>query len=289
MTMKRFSILLALILLIGGTLNAKGLKGNGNIKTQKVEVAGFDEITLTVPATVNFSHSDTFSCSITIDENILPYISFKVVGDDLLIRQLPSKDGKPLLAFNFGEKEVNLPLYKYEELEPTQFVINITAPRLEDVKVVGVGTFCLTEDFLDLKLDVDITGSGQFVSRKMVKVSDLDIDINGSGSAHLSQVNAPKTSVSISGSGTATLTGAYMELDLKVAGSGDIKASGEALQAKAKVAGSGSIRMGNIIQMLDYEIAGSGQIFFSGSAEPRGFIAGSGLLRHVEFDIKTED
>ncbi len=214
--MKKFSILLALVLLIGGTLNAKGIKGNGNITTQKKEVAGFDEITLIVPATVNFSQSDSFSCSITIDENLLPYISFKVVGDDLFIRQLPSKDGKPLLSFNFGEKEVNIPFYKYEELEPTQFIINISAPKLEDVKIVSSGTFSIIEDFSDLKLNIDITGSGQFVSRKNIKVGKLDIDINGSGSALLSQANAPETSVSISGSGNATLTGTYKELDLSL-------------------------------------------------------------------------
>ncbi len=274
-----FLLFFLLLLSCGSCLNAETIKGNGKIVTREVNVNGFDKIILSVPATINFIQGENFSCSITIDENLLDYYSFKVVGDGLFIRQLPTKDGKPLVSFNFGEKEVNLPFYKYPKLDFTKFVIDITAPRLEDVKVNGSGSFNIVSDFSDVKLDVDVVGSGSFVANKLLNINKLDIVVAGSGYAQLAQVEAQEAEATINGSGDVSLNGVFSELDFEVAGSGNIKMTGNAVMAKAKIAGSGSIRMGEISQMLKYDIAGSGNIYYSGEAELKGFVAGSGSIQ----------
>lgn len=274
-----FLLFFLLLLSCGSCLNAETIKGNGKIVTREVNVNGFDKIILSVPATINFIQGENFSCSITIDENLLDYYSFKVVGDCLFIRQLPTKDGKPLVSFNFGEKEVNLPFYKYPKLDFTKFVIDITAPRLEDVKVNGSGSFNIVSDFSDVKLDVDVVGSGSFVANKLLNINKLDIVVAGSGYVQLAQVEAQEAEATINGSGDVSLNGVFSELDFEVAGSGNIKMTGNAVMAKAKIAGSGSIRMGEISQMLKYDIAGSGNIYYSGEAELKGFVAGSGSIQ----------
>ena len=274
-----FLLFFLLLLSCGSCLNAETIKGNGKIVTREVNVNGFDKIILSVPATINFIQGENFSCSITIDENLLDYYSFKVVGDGLFIRQLPTKDGKPLVSFNFGEKEVNLPFYKYPKLDFTKFVIDITAPRLEDVKVNGSGSFNIVSDFSDVKLDVDVVGSGSFVANKLLNINKLDIVVAGSGYAQLAQVEAQEAETTIHGSGDVSLNGVFSELDFEVAGSGNIKMTGNSVMAKAKIAGSGSIRMGEISQMLKYDIAGSGNIYYSGEAELKGFVAGSGSIQ----------
>lgn len=280
--MKKTTFFLVFVILMCGAIQAETIKGNGKIVTKQIDVQEFYEITLAVPAVVNFTQSDEYSCSITTDENIVSFIGFKVANGTLRIRQLPSKDGKPLLSFSIGEKEINLPQYKYPTLNFTTMVINISAPRLEDVNVSGAGTFNMVSDFFDAKLDVDVNGSGQFVAEKTIKVSKVDVSIAGSGSAKLTDVSVREAEVSLSGSGNVILNGSYTDLDLKMLGSGDIRTYGDALRAKAKIAGSGRIFMGKIAQTIKYDIAGSGNIYYDGSPELSGLVAGSGTIQQKE-------
>lgn len=280
--MKQMSFLLLSVIfsLVGiCNLNAETIKGNGNIVTKEFDVRDFDEITLSVPATVHFTQSEQYSCSITIDENLMQFVSVKTVGDDLRIRQLPSKDGKPILSFSFGEKEVTWPNYQYATLQFTKFEINISAPHLEDIKVNGSGTFVFSTEFSNVKLDADVNGSGQIIAEKGLRVDELDVELNGSGSVDFAQLTAEDVEVTASGSGNTTLNGALGELDLTLMGSGNIKVSGNSQSAKTKIAGSGNIYLGNVSRLIRYEIAGSGNIYYSGDAEARGYIAGSGTVQ----------
>ena len=280
--MKQLSfLLLSVIFSLVGICNLKAetIKGNGNIVTKEFDVRDFDEITLSVPATVNFTQSDQYSCSITIDENLLPFIGIKVIVDDLSIRQVPSKDGKPLLSVSFGDKELSLPKYQYPTLQFTKFEINISAPRLEDVVVNGSGMFNFVNEFSAYKLNADVNGSGQIKAEKGLRVDELDVELNGSGSVSFAQLTAEEVEVTNSGSGNTTLNGALGELDLSLMGSGNIKVSGNSKNAKAKVAGTGNIHLGNVSGLIKYEIAGSGNIYYSGDAEIRGFAAGSGIIQ----------
>jgi hypothetical protein len=283
--MRKLVFYLSCILLICtgiGTLNAETIEGNGKIVTKQIDVFDFDEITLLMPATVIFTQSDEYSCTVTIDENLLQFVSVKTIGDDLHIRQLPSKNGKPLLSFSIGDKDVNIPHYQYATLQFTKFEINISAPRLEDVIVTGSGFFTLANDFADQKLNVNINGSGKFMAEQQVKVKELDVSIAGTGSAAITQLLVDEAEVTISGSGSVELNGIYNEVDLKINGSGEITAYGEAPRANAKIAGSGNIYLGKIAQNLKYDIAGTGNIYYSGTPELFGFAVGSGKIFYKE-------
>ncbi|MBP5650770.1 MAG: DUF2807 domain-containing protein [Bacteroidales bacterium] len=274
------SLTMFLLLFIGSVnLHAETIKGNGNIVTKEFDVKDFDEITLSMPATINFTQSDQYSCSITIDENLVQFVGIKVIGDDLSIIQVPSKDGKPLLSFSFGEKELSVPKYQYPTLQFTKFEINISAPRLEDVRVNGSGIFNFGNEFSAYKLNANVNGSGQILSDNVLKIGGLDVEIAGSGSVAFAQVSADEAEVSISGSGSATVEGSFVEVDLKLMGSGNITLNGNMQTAKAKIAGSGNIHLGNVSKLLKYDIAGSGNVYYSGDAEARGYIAGSGIVQ----------
>lgn len=280
--MKQLSFLLLSVIfsLIGiFNLSAETIKGNGNIVTKEIEVLDFDEITLSMPATVYFTQSDQYSCSITIDENLVRFVGIKVIGDDLSIRQVPSKDGKPLLSVSFGEKELSVPKYQYPTLQFTKFEIHISAPRLEDVRVNGSGVFNFVNEFSAYRLNADVNGSGQIRSDNVLKIGGLDVEITGSGSVAFAQVSADEAEVSISGSGSATIEGSFVEVNMKMMGSGNIALNGDMQTAKAKIAGSGNIRLGNVSKLVNYEIAGSGNVYYSGDAEVRGYIAGSGIIQ----------
>lgn len=280
--MKQMSFLLLSVIfsLVGiCNLNAETIKGNGNIVTKEFDVKDFDEITLSMPATVHFTQSEQFSCSIAIDENLVQFVGIKVIGDDLSIMQVPSKDGKPLLSVSFGEKELSVPKYQYPTLQFTKFEIYVSAPRLEDVRVNGSGTFNFANEFSAYKLNADVNGSGQIRSEKVLKLGGLDVEIAGSGSVAFTQVSADEAEVSISGSGSTTIEGSFVEVDLKMMGSGKITVNGDMQTAKTKIAGSGNIHLGNVSKLVKYDIAGSGNVYYSGDAEVRGYIAGSGTIQ----------
>lgn len=280
MKINTLSLTLFLLLLVGSVnLYAETIKGNGNIVTKEFDVKDFDEITLSMPATVHFTQSEQFSCSIAIDENLVQFVGIKVIGDDLSIMQVPSKDGKPLLSVSFGEKELSVPKYQYPTLQFTKFEIYVSAPRLEDVRVNGSGIFAFENEFSAYKLNADVNGSGQIRSEKVLKLGGLDVEIAGSGSVAFAQVSADEAEVSISGSGSTTIEGSFVEVDLKMLGSGNITLNGDMQTAKTKIAGSGNIHLGNVSRLVKYDVAGSGNVYYSGDAEVRGYIAGSGTVQ----------
>ncbi len=280
--MKKLVIVLISVLLSMPfmSLRAETIKGNGKIVTKEIDVMDFNIISLSVPAKVNFTQSDQYSCSITIDENLLSFIGFKVVSDELRIKQLPSKDGKPLLSFSIGEKDVTLPNYQYPTLQFTKFEINISAPRLENVKLSGSGQFNFENEFSDYKLNVSVNGSGRIKAENVVKISKFDVNVTGSGSVDFLQMSTNELNVLVSGSGSTTVKGSsFVDMDLTMLGSGNIKIDGDAKTAKTKIAGSGDIYMGNISNSIKYDIAGSGHVYYSGDAETKGFIVGSGTIQ----------
>ena len=59
-------------------LMRKDIKGNGNIVTQNYLVGTFNELSIALPAKVNFTVSENYTCAIRVDENIMEYLDIKV-------------------------------------------------------------------------------------------------------------------------------------------------------------------------------------------------------------------
>ena len=87
------------------------------------------------------------------------------------------------------------------------------------------------------------------------------------GDLKLDNVSAAGTEASVSGSGTAILTGTSQEADYRVAGSGDLFASGlQAKRVSASVSGSGDIKC-HATDFLKARTSGSGNIGYKGNPE----------------------
>ena len=77
----------------GETFGGESIKGNGNIMTRTYEVSAFDEISVSLPATVNFTKADDYSCVVRVDENLFEYLDIKVKNGELyLCRQEKDKN-----------------------------------------------------------------------------------------------------------------------------------------------------------------------------------------------------
>ena len=183
----------------GESLGGKTIKGDGNIITRNIDVTVFNEISTSLPATVNFTIADNYSCTVNVDENLFDYLDIKVKDNELLM----------------GKRKED----KNTSLRATKFVIEVTAPSLKDINLAGSGTFNANSPLEAEKFEANVAGSGDIVFHKTVTAEKVELNVAGSGDLVCNELIADR-------------------LDCNVVGSGDLKVvSGTVREAEAGVAG----------------------------------------------------
>jgi len=136
----------------------------------------------------------------------------------------------------------------------------------------------ITVPFKDLD-EVNLSGSGDVVSRDRITATSFSTALAGSGDVVL-EVEATTVKASLSGSGDLTLKGKTQEVELNLSGSGDIHAGElKATDADLSVAGSGDISLHCDGGTLKARVAGSGDIEYSGKpSREDSKVVGSGSI-----------
>ena len=240
----------------GGNFGGETIKGNGNIVTQTYDVTAFDEVSLALPATVNFTVSNDYTCVIRMDENLFEYLDIKVKDNELqLCKQ---------------QKHNNT------RLKVTEFVIDVTAPSLKDIYLAGSGTFNANSPLEAEKFEANVAGSGDIVFHKTVTAEKVELNVAGSGDLVCNELISDKLDCNIVGSGDLkVVSGTVREAEAGVAGSGDIVLTCDIENLDANVAGSGDIKA-RVNGKLTYGIIGSGDIGYYGNPVVEGDKAGRG-------------
>ena len=245
----------------GETFGGKTIKGNGNIVTQNYDLTAFDEVSISLPATVNFTVSSEYSCTVRVDENLLEYLDIKVKDDDLIMKKLDK------------HKNVNL--------KTTEFVIDITAPSLEEVNLAGSGTFNALSPMEVDDLEVSLAGSGDIVFHKTISVHEIELNVAGSGSLTCEELLADKLDANVAGSGDLKVKGGTVaKAEADVAGSGDCDLYCDIDTLEADLAGSGDIKA-RVNGKLTYSIFGSGDIGYYGDPIVEGEKVGHAGVRRL--------
>ncbi|MBS4064469.1 MAG: DUF2807 domain-containing protein [Chitinophagaceae bacterium] len=128
--------------------------------------------------------------------------------------------------------------------------------------------------------ELGIAGSGNIVAETALKSDEaVEFSIAGSGDIRVSEVDAPKITVRISGSGNASLAGNTRDAVYRIAGSGDIKCRElKTENTEVHIAGGGNV-WSYCSQNLDVHIAGSGDVHYAGNpVNVKQKIAGSGNM-----------
>jgi hypothetical protein len=260
-------ILLASLFFMGGLeMQAQPVKGNGNVVTRDFEVTEFDEISMILPATVNYTVADDYSCRVTLDENLFEYLDIHTKGDALNLGYVAEK-------------------VQHINLKPTKFVIDISAPTIEEINTVGSGDFYFVTPFEARELAISTAGSGGVYFNETTTIHRLEVSIAGSGKLVCKDFYADLVDLSIAGSGKLVCKDFYADLvDLSVAGSGDMFIeSGTVKKADVSVAGSGSVETRCQLEAMDYSIAGSGSIKYLGNVKIKGTNVG-GRIKRIDKD-----
>ncbi|MBR1514908.1 MAG: DUF2807 domain-containing protein [Bacteroidales bacterium] len=261
------------------------IKGNGNVVTREYEITGaFDEITTLLPATINYTVSDQYSCIVHVDENLLEYLDLHLNGD----------------ALHLG---VGGDKYNNVSLRPTVFVIDLAAPQLERIGIVGSGSFSFLDAIDGEELEVNVIGCGDVVFEKEVnmakmnlnligsgdisfeetaRIDDLRLTLSGSGDLRCKQLISRKMRGAIAGSGDVRIADGDIEMmDAKVAGSGSFVSHADVDQMDAQVSGSGEITA-KVNGELNYSITGSGGINYYGDPSVKGVMLDREKLRKID-------
>ena len=218
------------------------IKGNGNIVEREFDVTQFDELSCALSATVNFNVSDDYTCKVRVDENIMDHLDIKV------------EDGE--LCLGKQQKSRNI------TLKATEFIIEVTAPSLENLNLAGSGDINFLGALEGKDVEVSLAGSGNVVFKGEVNVDHLELTVAGSG-----DINVEK--------------GTVREMEAVVAGSGKIVSHAEVQEMEANIAGSGDI-IANVNGTLEYSIMGSGDIQYYGDAVVKGDKLGRGKVTQIE-------
>lgn len=227
---------------VNGETFGETIKGNGNVVTRNFDVTAFNEISASLPATVNITIGDDYLCTVRVDENLFDYLEIKV------------KDGELKMGRSKEHKNVNL--------KANEFVIDITTPSVDEVNLAGSGDLNFLSPLKEKELEVSLAGSGNVVFKEEANIDHLELNVAGSGDIYLEKGSIREFEADIAGSGKIVSYAEVQDLDADVAGSGDIT---------AKVNGK-----------LEYFIAGSGDIKYYGNPQVSGKIAGSGSINRIE-------
>jgi hypothetical protein len=190
------------------------VRGSGNVVSEAREVGSFTEIEIRGSADVVVTVGQAESLLVEAEDNILPLVVTRVVGDRL---ELETPD-EP-------------------EVRPTEdIVFTIGVPTLVKVGISGSGNVNVAGVAGD-RFEVEISGSGTLQGTGVV--GSLTVRVSGSGDFDGTDLRAGSAVVTVSGSGDAVVN-VTDTLDATVSGSGDIEYLGDPAVTET-ISGSGSI------------------------------------------------
>lgn len=130
-------------------------------------------------------------------------------------------------------------------------------------------------------LKLDISGSGDIVSRNNFNAPNLNLNISGSGNITMDSLQTNTYEMNISGSGNINLAGTQIASSqkIKISGSGDINTLAlPTNECDITISGSGKAQVW-AINKLNSNISGSGDVIYKGNPIVTSSTSGSGSVR----------
>ena len=116
-------------------ISSKKITGSGNLISETRTVADFSELVFTTVGSVTIERGSTQSVRVTVDDNIMSYISTHVSNGTLLIA-----------ADN--------------QISEFDLTVEIVVPHVEGLNLTGVGTIVCQDQFDEDAVDIVLSGVG---------------------------------------------------------------------------------------------------------------------------------
>ena len=260
MTLKRIAhYLLALTLIITVMVTITGcigprVTGSGNLETREMDYSDFTRLDVGSLFQVTVTRADSFSVSLTLDDNLYDYVVIRKSGSSL---QLGLKWGTYLRA-----------TLKATITMPDLRVLNLSGASRGDVSgfssseslvidVSGASSFNI-DDVTAGKTNFDISGAsrvtGSMETADIVfdvsgastveldgSADDMTLDASGASSAKLADFTVTDASVELSGASNATVN-ASGELNIDLSGASTLHYLGSPTLRRVNVSGASTIQ-----------------------------------------------
>lgn len=212
----------------------------GSIGTRDIEIDAFTRIEVLGPFDVAITTGSAPGCKAVGTADMLEFVHCKT--DDGVLTVMVTKE-HPLKFF-----------------ETSDIRVEIVAPKLESVGLMGAGTVELSDTKAD-SLELRIAGSGDLKAKGLSvhkailniagsgemscqgEAASVDVRIAGSGDLDARALKGKNATVHIVGSGDLDLY-ATESVDIRIMGSGDVTLYGDPKTVEQKVAGSGRVTKG---------------------------------------------
>ena len=213
--MKRNYVFPALFLLLLSGCIKEYVSGSGQILSEnRTFVGNFSEIEVKGSVDVQIKQGDSLKIVAKDYENLLPYLSTRVVGNTLIID------------------------YTEAWVHHSKGEVTVTMPRLTSLDVSGSSHIGTIGNFNFNDLSIKVSGSGDLFLAGSAKKKN--IKVSGSGDIRAFELPTDTVNMVISGSGTAQLNVKKI-LDVTISGSGDLVYKGDP-SVSSRVTGSGKVR-----------------------------------------------
>ena len=240
--MKKLNLFLNLLFWASLTIQAqnwvnKKVKGNGAVKTITRNTEDYNSVHVYGSLDVELIEGEEGFIEIEAEENLMEYITTKVVGNELIIKTK-----------------------KNHYLRPSDrkgIVITVPFKHLNKVEISGSGDIKSTSTIKSDDFSVSVSGSGDVSLH--VETETLKAEIAGSGDIKL-YGNTENVTIAIEGSGDVSAYEFKSEnAKVSISGSGDVKLF-VTEQIEASIAGSGDISYRGNPKNIEKSIAGSGTV-----------------------------
>ena len=233
--------------------------GSGEVKEESRAVANFSRLVLALPAIVTLTQGTTESLVISADDNLLPLMTTRVSGDELII------EGDKSRGFS-TKKEIR---------------IRLTVKALNAIHIRGSGDI-IGDRLKSDKFDIDIAGSGD-VKFKSIDAGQFKIGIKGSGDVTVDSLVVKSVEARVYGSGDIRLPSLRATtVTISIKGSGDVAVAGDADRVDIEVMGSGDVRSRKLIaREASVKIMASGDVDVYAREKLTASIFGSGDIRYA--------
>jgi hypothetical protein len=295
-------VLMVLFALMSSCISSQsfmGVKGSGAAKPKNYSVSSFHAIDVSSGFDVILVQGNSEDLTLTVQENLLEYITVKV--DNGILKIFAEKNINPTEAMKARITFKSLDKMTVSGGGDISAETALNVPNL-DIHISGGGDittvintgelFCNISGGGDAKIsgniskyNLDLTGGGDITSevnasvlsckisgggdvtlKSKEKTSDADVEISGGGDLNL-DLNSEKLKCTVSGGGDAILAGQVSDLDLNLNGGGDINARNlKAGTLAFHVSGGSDIHV-NVSTSLTGEISGGGNVYYTGNPE----------------------
>ncbi len=195
-------------------INFGGVKGSGNVQTQKREVSDFKAINVSGAFEVEITAQKDFSVEVEADDNLLEFIKTEADG-----RTLEVKSRKRFSTSNPLRIRISAPDIENLDLSGASKVtlVNIKNDALElnssgasKIKIEGV-----TKNFT-----VEMSGASRLDAENL-QSENVSVDSNGASNVHVFVTNELKAD--LSGASKVVYSGNPVNLEKKTSGASSVK------------------------------------------------------------------